>query len=472
VPAVDVDFERLVLDGLGRLLMDEQDLGVAAYALNAASQRLPEIPAVLAKHKVVPIAATNLARLKERQLAGPFAGELLLLLEEPLNAALRHRRLLLDELQRLTAQSAVLRDAILLKGFSNGRFYPVPYTRWMRDIDLFCRDWPTAQLLADQLLADGYAFDTAESPWVKADRRHGRDIYGQIFLIKAIGDDFSRIDVHFGTYSAGYSGYLKPALHDAAVPHDVGGSVLLALEPAECLLVAAAHTLSDGYVSAKDTNDLVAMACARPEVDWRSAAEVIASHSLAPQVKLLVDHALSLYGAPLVRQACQLLLAGLEAAPTRVPWQTHNRDWGLRARVNSEFAYRWERSLGKSAVSAARTAAQCYLFYIRRLRLEVRPRSPRERLLRALMPAPDLARWNLRPDACVLLIDADVVRALDVQDTSNGDAGAPPRRLNAPAEGIAVLERGGHLYLQVVGRTYVPTLDLLIPPPHARFAPR
>jgi hypothetical protein len=231
------------------------------------------------------------------------------------------------------------------------------------------------------------------------------------------------------------------------------------------VLIAQSHALSDGYVAIKDINDFVAMATGSEPVDWHRVGQRLRQHGLHPQAAVLARHVRRLYTAESVRAAATQLLEAC-APPRWTLWRTHDRSWRLRARVNASFAYRWHRLRGDGIATAAVRLGQCYLFYARRLRLEVRTRSLRERLLRAAMAEPDLAKWRLRPDACTLLIDAEVVRRLT---GAAGDGGAGS--WHAVAEGIELTGDAGREYVRLGGRTFVPTLDLLIPPVQAAGVP-
>jgi hypothetical protein len=462
---VDVPFERVVLDGLGRMLLSPGDVAHAAEAVVRTADRLGEIPAIAFKHKVTTIVAQNAETLRthDDERVAATAGQLADALAGDLADALRHRRLLETELVEI---SELLGDrATVIKGFCNARFYPEPYVRWMRDVDVLCASWEDAVLLLNLLLERGYRYDHDESPWMKADGARGRRIYGQIFVIRPAGDDFCRVDIHFGTYSVGYSGYLDLDLAEAGTHAEIGGRRVRMLKPEACVLIAQSHALSDGYVAIKDINDFVALATGSEPVDWHRVGRRLRQHGLHPQAALLARHVSRLYTDERVRAAATRLLEA--CAPQRwTLWRTHDRSWRLRARVNASFAYRWHRLRGDGIAIAAVRSGQCYLFYARRLRLEVRTRSLRERLLRAAMAEPDLARWRLRPDACTLLIDAEVVRRLNGAP-GGGEAG----NWQAVADGIELAGDAGREYVRLGGRTFVPTLDLLIPPVQAAGVP-
>lgn len=468
---VDVAFERELLDSLGRLLLSDQDVQHAREGILKVQGRVTEAAPVAFKHKVTTIVSANARSLMadDDPAVASAAARLAAQLADDEEAALAHRALLLEEVQRISGQ---LGDrAVVIKGFCNARFYPIRYTRWMRDIDLLCPSWADALDLLESLLIDGYEFDLDECSWVKADPAHGRDLYGQIFLIRPIGTDFSRVDIHFGTYSVGYAGYLDLG-KDLFDQTSVGDSIINVLRAELCPLIAQAHALSDGYISAKDVNDFVALSTSR-EVDWKAIGALLRNHELHPQATRLANHILRLYDDQTVREAAQQLLQGLGTQSTRTMWQTHNRDWRLRARVNTSFAYRWRMRQGAHAAAGALDAMRCFLFYIRRLDLTVRDRSPRERLLRSLMATPDLQRWRLRPDACTLLIDAGVVRRL----TNEQQAATSPLPVHVSSDfnvvepGIAVGGTKGNEVVLLGSRAFIPTFDLIIPPEHAAMAP-
>ena len=388
------------------------------------------------------------------------------LLQGDTTVALMHRKLLQQELARIV--EILGHSPVVLKGFCNARFYPPSYVRWMRDIDLLCADWDEALALLDKLLELGYRYDEDESPWVKADPSQGRNLYGQIFLIRPEGDDFCRVDIHYGTYSVGYSGYLDIDVDHASTAAEIDGAHIRVLKPEACILIAQSHALSDGYVAIKDVNDFVAMATSGEDLDWQAVGAALCQHRLTPQASLLARHVLSLYSEPRVISAAKALLEEC-GSPRWSLWQTHNRSWPLRAEVNASFAFRWHLGRGDRITRSACRATQCYLFYIRRLQLSVRPRSRRERLLRRLMATPDLGRWQLRPDACTLLIDAAVVQRLAANQSGRLDG---KQGLAATvADGIELLTRDGYQYIRVRGRTFVPTLDLIIPPAQAAALP-
>jgi hypothetical protein len=462
---VDVPFERVVLDGLGRILLSPEDLARAAEIVVRTGDRLGEIPAIAFKHKVTTIIAQNAETLRthDNERVAATASKLADALAGDLADALHHRRLLEAELFEI---SELLGDrTTVLKGFCNARFYPQPYVRWMRDVDVLCASWEDAALLLNLLLERGYRYDQDESPWMKADEARGRRIYGQIFLIRPAGDDFCRVDIHFGTYSVGYSGYLDFDLAKAGMHAEIGGRRVRVLKPEACVLIAQSHALSDGYIAIKDVNDFVAMATGSELIDWQQVGQRLRQHGLQPQAALLARHVSRLYTNERVRAAATQLLEAC-TPPRWTLWRTHDRSWRLRARVNASFAYRWHRLRGDGIATAVVRLGQCYLFYVRHLRLEVRTRSLRERLLRAVMAEPDLVRWRLRPDACTLLIDAEVVRRLN-----GAQGGDDAENWHPVADGIELAGDAGREYVRLGGRTFVPTLDLLIPPVQAAGLP-
>jgi hypothetical protein len=354
---------------------------------------------------------------------------------------------------------------MILKGFSNGRFYPPPYRRWMRDIDLFTPSWRDALALVEELLHLGYEFDRHESPWVKADAAAHREEYGQVFLVRDEGADIARVDVHFGTYSVGYAGYLTTRLADLATTTEVASGHVSVLKPEGCIVLAQAHALSDGYIAVKDVNDFVAAASSGEEIDWDRVGLELRRHALQPQAALLAHHCLRLFDDKRVIEAAASLLSAV-GAPRHTIWRAHDRSWRRRAAVNASFAYRWARKVRRhSFVAASVDAVRCYLFYVRRLHLEVRRRTTAEKALHWLMAKPRLAAWQLRPDACTLLIDAGVVASLSPHRTPEV---AQSRPVDAGIEYIATHR---HEFVRLSGRLYVPTVDLLIDPEHAAAVP-
>lgn len=463
---VDLDFERALLDGVGRILLTPSDIARARDALLALATRTADAAPVAFKHKVTTVMATNARDLADDSdpRVAAAASNLARALQRDDEAAIAHRELLQTEVIRI---SQILGDrGCIIKGFCNARFYPSEYNRWMRDIDVFCPSWVDALELLDLLLRDGYEFDLDECSWVKADKSRGREMYGQIFLIRPQGDDFCRIDIHYGTYSVGYAGYLGLPTDGLMADHALGGTTVKVLEPRLIPLIAQSHALSDGYVAIKDINDFVALALAAP-LDWKRIGEELAAHRLQPQASLLAKHVLSLYDHEDVVTAAKALIAGT-GSPRFTLWQTHNRSWKLRAAVNTSFAARWRLRQGDGVRSAMIDAVRCYLFYVRRLDLAVRTRSPIERTFRALMAEPNLDDWELRPDACTLLIDADVVAR--VGGMARKTTRPEPVWSATPEPGIEVAHSDESTLVHMGGRTFVPTLDLIIPPSDAEVA--
>lgn len=464
---VDVKFEKSVLDTIGRILLTDHDVQAAAEALHPLSARLDELVPTLAKHKVLTIAHTNLERLHDsRSAVGALAGRVLDIVRPAALEAASHRRLIEQQAADVGRALGTLGDrsseVVVVKGLCNARFYPEPYKRWMRDLDVFVATWKTAIALLDVLLESGFEYDPHEHPWIKADLAKGRGDYGQIFLIKPVGTDFSRIDIHFGTYSAGFSGYLRSRLTDRSETVHVDNVAIPVLPPERVLLLAQAHALSDGYVAVKDVNDFVAVTSTR-SVDLDEVARSLNEHELTPQAKLLTDHVRRLYDDERVHAAATELGRLLKGGSRS--WRLHDRDWTLRARINADFTYRWHRSIGDGIMRSAVRSAQCFAFYARRLRLEVRPRTLRERLLHQFMPEPNLRDWQLRPDACTLLID---VTSLESPSQSRPRGAVEHRRRHS--EEVEWLTVGGREVLRVRSRLYLPTLDLILEPAHVDAA--
>ncbi|MYU48207.1 hypothetical protein GTV15_17555, partial [Streptomyces sp. SID7803] len=124
--------------------------------------------------------------------------------------------------------------------------------------------------------------------------RGGRAEYGQLFLVRESGGRFSRVDIHFGTYSVGAGGYLDLPLTDFYEPV-AQGLGYQGVNPTGTLLIMFAHALSDGYVSVKDVNDTVSLALTRTDVDFGRLGREIRRHSLEPQARVLADQLSRLY---------------------------------------------------------------------------------------------------------------------------------------------------------------------------------
>lgn len=434
--AIDT-FERLVLDRLCGTLLTPARRDRAAAALPTLAGRVEQLRAVLNRHKGYTYFADSLARLagepQAAELAGHFATEL---------AARRaHYDLLTAELEWLRAAGSAVSGCVTIKGFSTARFYPDPEARWSRDIDLFVPSWDQTLHVVELLRGRGYEFDPGECPWIKAEPARGRAEYGQVFLIRPVGDGYARVDIHFGTYSAGSGEYLRPALTDFYEP-----GAEPRLDATGTLLVMFAHALSDGYVSVKDANDCVAMATASAEVAWPTLRTEIHRHSFGPQAALLARYLTEQHDDPAVTEFAARLG---EAAACRGPtlWQMHNRNWVRRAAINADYTLRAALRQRRGLLTALTRAAQCFAFYVRRLDVGVRRRSLREWLLLQFMPTSDLLRWQLRSDSCPTLVHVDHPALAGALDSPK----IPQRLRPTPLPGVWVGDRlvlmGSDLFL-------------------------
>ncbi|MEO3809589.1 nucleotidyltransferase family protein [Sphaerisporangium sp. B11E5] len=391
--------QNLVLDAICATPLTAAQLDRACTALVSLANRKAEVREILRTHKAFTYFHETL-RLLDDACAVEFARAF----EADLDERLRHRALLTEELAWLRSSGLAAESRVaIIKGLNNARFYARPEARWSRDVDLFLPTWDDALTLVAALRERGYEFDPAECPWIKAEHRRGRAEYGQLFLVKRAGDRYSRMDLHFGTYSVSQGEYLRPSLTDFYEPAQAGDAVNR-LNATGALLVMFAHALSDGYVSLKDANDSVAIATSGQEVDWPRLAHELDRHALRPQAGLLARHLRAAYAdvPEVARFAARLDGAARRSRPGL--WRMHDRSWKRRAVVNASYTLRagWRggRGLGRSLLSAA----QCFAFYVRRLRAGIGGRTTRERLLLRFLPKADLLNWRLRPDACPTLI--------------------------------------------------------------------
>ncbi|MFF7546452.1 nucleotidyltransferase family protein [Streptomyces canus] len=435
-------FTGWLLDTYCTLPLDSRHLDVAAAGLTRLRAHAPQARHVLSTHKafepfkhtVDRLAADGPAehRSTAAELAGWFTDEL----EE--RAA--HLRLLGAELSWIASRPEVTDTGLaVIKGFNNIRFYSDPAPRWSRDLDLFVPDWEAAYALLTVLRRRGYNFDEQECPWFKAEPRRGRAEYGQVFLVRRQGDRYSRVDIHFGTYSVGFGEYLRCPLTDFYEPAAPGASYG-GLDPTGSLLVMFAHALSDGYVSVKDVNDSAAIALTRgADVDFAVLAREVRRHALQPQALLLGRHLARRYRDKAVVSFAASLRQAAGDGRRSLLWRAHDRNWHRRAVVNADHAFRAASSLRRGPLQALRRAVQCLVFYDRRLSVRVGTRSPAQRLLLRLMARTDVTRWRLRPDACPTVIHTAhpaLARALSQRSATDGPGRPAPVLRPAPVRGV------------------------------------
>ncbi|MGW2716791.1 nucleotidyltransferase family protein [Streptomyces sp. NPDC001492] len=435
-------FITWLLDTYCTLPVDARHLAAAAAGLPQLRAHAPQVRHVLGVHKAFEPFKYTIDRLvasgpaENRSAAGETAGWFTDELEERAS----HLRQLEAELSWIASQPEAADTGLaVIKGFNNVRFYSDPAPRWSRDLDLFVPDWEAAYALVTVLRRRGYAFDEQECPWFKAERQRGRAEYGQVFLVRRQGERFSRVDIHFGTYSVGFGEYLRCPLTDFYEPVAPGASYR-GLDPTGTLLVMFAHALSDGYVSVKDVNDSAAIALTRgDDVDFAVLAREMRRHALQPQALLLSRHLARRYRNEDVVAFAASLRQAAGAGRRSLLWRTHDRNWHRRAVVNADHAFRAALSLRRGPWQALRRAVQCLVFYDRRLSVRVGTRSPAEQLLLRLMARTDVTRWRLRPDACPTVIHTahpTLARALTERAAADGPAGLPPVLRPAPARGV------------------------------------
>ncbi|MEV1049965.1 nucleotidyltransferase family protein [Streptomyces sp. NPDC049887] len=437
-------FASSVLDTWATMFVDPERTERAAAGLHRLEGRRRAVGDVLRLHKAVPqfqygldqLAAKGPEAHRARAAAakswyGAEAGQLA-----------DHLGLLSQELAWLAEQPEVAgADLAVIKGFNNARFYRDPSPRWSRDVDVYVPHWAACLAVVRLLRERGYVFDEEECPWFKAEFEHGRAEYGQLFLVRAEEGRFSRVDIHFGTYSVGAGEYLDFPLTDFYEPvaPDLGYQ---GVNPTGTLLVMFAHALSDGYVSVKDVNDTVSLALTRDDVDFGRLAREIRRHSLEPQALLLADHLTRLYRDPRIGGFAWALRRAAGGGRTSPLWRMHDRNWHRRAAVNAVHAYRSTLRRRRGPLVAARRAGQCAVFYNRRLSVTLNDRTLPQQLLVRLMARTDLTRWRLRSDACPTMIHtghpALTGVAPDRLAAPDGSAVGLPRLRPTPAAGVRV----------------------------------
>ncbi|MEU9244794.1 nucleotidyltransferase family protein [Streptomyces sp. NPDC048385] len=437
-------FASSVLDTWATMFVDPERAEHAAAALHRLEGRRRALGDILRVHKAIPQFQHGLDQLA---ISGPQAHRARAAAAKSWHAAEAgrlddHLRLLRSELAWLAGQPEVAGAGLaVIKGFNNARFYVDPSPRWSRDIDVYVPDWAACLAVVRLLRERGYVFDEEECPWFKAEFEHGRTEYGQLFLVRVDGARFSRVDIHFGTYSVGAGDYLDFPLTDFYEPvaPDLGYQ---GVNPTGTLLVMFAHALSDGYVSVKDANDTVSLALTRDDVDFGRLAREIRRHSLEPQALLLADHLTRLYRDPRVGGFARSLRRAAGGGRTSPLWRMHDRNWHRRAAVNAVHAYRSALRRRRGPLVAARRAGQCAVFYNRRLSVTLSDRTLPQQLLVRLMARTDLTRWRLRSDACPTMIHTGHPALTgvtpDTSATPDGSATGLPRLRPTPATGVRV----------------------------------
>ncbi|MEV5657131.1 nucleotidyltransferase family protein [Streptomyces sp. NPDC052291] len=464
-------FTPTVLDTWATLLVDPERTERAAQGLGLLEGRRAQLEEILRIHKAVPAFQHTLRTLvahgteQHRERAAAVAAWNATEAER----LAAHLRLLGEELAWI-ADRPGMSDAGLavIKGFNNARFYTDPAPRWSRDVDVYVPDWAACRAVVTLLRERGYVFDEKECPWFKGEFARGRAEYGQLFLVRESGGWFSRVDIHFGTYSVGAGGYLDLPLTDFYEPvaQDLGYQ---GVNPTGTLLIMFAHALSDGYVSVKDVNDTVSLALTRTDVDFGRLGREIRRHSLEPQARVLADQLSRLYRDERITGLARELRRAAGGGRTGL-WRMHDRDWHRRAAVNATHAFRSALRQRRGALAATRRAVQCAVFYNRRLTVRVGERTWTQKLLLRLMARTDLTRWLLRPDACPTMIHTAHPALATVPVAGAGGRGrtASPSLMATSADGVRVggafpdrqlVSIGDDVFLcswdQVVGRRQV-----------------
>jgi hypothetical protein len=353
-------FERFFLDNFCGMQTSPRWVSSARTALPLLAGEDERIRSTLTRHKAFTFFDDALRRLaKYADL--PAALDLAERFKDQLDGSRAHYLLLSTELAWLQSVGlSAANGAAAIKGFSNARFYSDPQVRWSRDIDLFLPTWEQTGQIVELLRSRGYEFDPTECPWIKAEPRLGRSKYGQVFMVRPIGDGYSRIDLHFSTHSVSHGEYLRVPLTDF-YEFSVHGTVAQ-LDATGTLLVMFGHALSDGYMSIKDANDCVAMATAPAPVDWNIIRREIRRHSFAPQASVLSRYLKRQYAddEAVMEFAARLSEAGgLQSTPL---WRMHDRSWVRRAAVNAGYTFRAAHRQRRGLRSAVVRAMQCFAF--------------------------------------------------------------------------------------------------------------
>ncbi|MGQ4475519.1 nucleotidyltransferase family protein, partial [Streptomyces sp. SAS_276] len=399
-------FDDFVLNTYATLFVDPERTHRAAAGLRHLEERRVELARVLRLHKALPQFRFGLGQLAASGpgLESERAADAATWFTDEAAELAAHLRLLRDELTWIAGRPEVTDAGLaVIKGFNNARFYADPTPRWSRDVDVYVPDWASSLVLIGLLRERGYAFDEEECPWFKGEPERGRAEYGQVFLVRREGTRFSRVDIHFGTYSVGAGDYLDFPLTDFYESAGDGANYQ-GINPTGTLLVMFAHALSDGYVSVKDVNDTVSIALTRSDVDFGTLSQEIRRHSLEPQALLLANHLADTFRDERIREFAEGLRRSAGAGRKSPLWRMHDRDWHRRAAVNASHAFHSALRRRRGPLAAVRRMVQCAVFYNRRLSVAVAERTLVQRALLRLMARTDLTRWRLRSDACPTMI--------------------------------------------------------------------
>jgi hypothetical protein len=475
--AAQKDFERTVLNTYCAVDRGDRSRTEAERSLPLLRGREAEVRAILTRHKALIFFEHSMSVLTDhvgKEALRAIQSTVTALADEITRWRL-HQEMLCRELEWLRQSPMPSgHGVVVIKGVNNSRFYPDPTVRWSRDIDLFIPTWSDSVLVVDLLRKRGYVPDHQECAWVKADSRNGRREYGQFFLVRQHDNGYLRLDLHFGTYSIGYADYLRRPLTDFSDVRDHKTGRLGAVNATGSLLLLLAHSLSDGYVSIRDANDAVAMCRSSAQVEWTVLGEEIHRHSLGPQTRLLASHLLRQYrdDEAVTEYAHRLASAARSMLPSI--WAMHNRNWQRRALVNALHSFRSTLRRGGSIWRAVERAIRCYAYYSRRLHIRVGRRSLLAWLLLGLMAKSDLTRWNLRADACPLLVHANhtavAEAAVGRSDPQDGRR-SPPYTLSKPMDGVELVCRRGVCIAVRIGRdVFLLSWDQIISDEQAEYA--
>ncbi|WP_339156300.1 nucleotidyltransferase family protein [Actinomadura luteofluorescens] len=425
-PTARRHFEAWLLETHCTVIAASAQMESMARGLSILGDRQEEVRGILRTHKAFPQFQHNTVLLAQN---GPrdhrgIASEAMRWFGKEVAECRTHLDLLREELRWISGRPEIAGTGLaVIKGFNNARFYVDPAPRWSRDLDLYVPHWDAACALLEILRERGYGFDENECPWFKAEPERGRAEYGQIFLVRRRGDLYSRVDIHFGTYSAGFGEYIKPPLTNFYEPAGPDLSYQ-ALNPTGSLLVMFAHALSDGYVAVKDINDAASIALTRSDIDFDLLSEELHRHALRPQARVLAGLLARYRNERIAEFAAELRRIGGPRRPSL--WRAHDRNWQRRAAVNAGHAFRGALRSRRGLLDALRRAVQCAVFYNRRLAVRVGNRSLVERVLLQLMARADLEHWRLCPDACPTAIHTGHAALADIPPSPprGGDAGS------------------------------------------------
>ncbi len=361
-----------IVSALGRIDADEGTSDSAVAAMDGMDPRRV-YGAVLAS-RVYTLAQHHL----QHRAGNATAKEVLVLLEKLAEEEERRRQLSGPHVKEVLEFLGPAGGRVI-KGMALREEYADQRLRHEGDLDAQVPDFATGLRVARWLRSHGWQWDTQEFPWLKWTSGH---VYGQLSLLYPdTTDPHSRIDLHIGPFSVGYSDLLPLSGWRSA---SVSGVPATIPDRETSLALIAAHALNDCLLSMKDVNDVYAIVLSGAAIDWATVDELCAHVHARQAMNQLAAQVAACYGKAL--PAPPETKALLTAEPSR-----HDRV----ARAAS-LAYQDERSRGAGPLTAWAASRQARRYYGADLKPRLSPHPD---------PGPVATRrnralcWRLLPEA-------------------------------------------------------------------------